>query len=251
MKSNQVILQWFAIIVVFAARRIPSPAIYRSLATSMIMIMFAITKALMSKQISHTKKPSRLNQFKQLVWIICLAGTIFTAITINLSFLVWGIVCYRKDFNRLPLSMHKYPLFGSIITLTYLVITHILMLKKCFKQHLQTKVRFIIISITHTLFCFVYLFTLTDVVIGGDTGNDDVAIFVITFFMLNLCLVIVSAKAAFSVSKLNDIWSLEKMTSKELCGIPNLLFAIVFLTFLGFSLIMVLYSLHVFPTYYA
>ena len=249
MKSNQVILQWFAIIVVFAARRIPSPAIYRSLATSMIMIMFAITKALMSKQISHTKKPSRLNQFKQLLWIICLAGTIFTAITINLSFLVWGIVCYRKDFNRLPLSMHKYPLFGAIITLTYLVITHILMLKNCFKQHLQTKVRFIIISITHTLLCFVYLFSLS--VIGGDTGNDDVAIFVITFFMLNLCLVIVSAKAAFSVSKLNDIWSLEKMTSKELCCIPNLLFVIVVLTFLGFNLIMVLYSLHVFPTFYA
>ena len=238
--------------VVFEGRRNPSPAIYISIVTSTTMIMFAITKALISQQISHTQTISKLKQVKHFVWIICLAGSIFiTNIVQFFEVFISGLLSYGKEYNRSSPSAQKQQLINAIIYSALVIVMFIFIWKNCFKQHLQTKVRFIIISITHTLFCFVYLFTLTDVVIGGDTGNDDVAIFVITFFMLNLCLVIVSAKAAFSVSKLNDIWSLEKMTSKELCCIPNLLFVIVVLTFLGFNLIMVLYSLHVFPTFYA
>ena len=61
--------------------------------------------------------------------------------------------------------------------------------------------------------------------------NIGVAMLMASFTMLNLPPFLVFAKAAFSVPKLNDIWSLEKMTSKELCWVPNLLFTIVFLTF--------------------
>ena len=242
MKPTQVVLQFFIIIVVFMARRIPSQAIYRSLATSITMIMFAITKALMSQQISHTKKTSKLKLAKQLVWIISLAGTIFTANTINLSMLVWGILCYGKEYNRIPLSMHKIHLLGSIISLTLIVFMCSFMYKNCFKQHSQTKVRFIVLSINHIINCIYDLLALIFTVFGQDIGNIGVAGPNISFIILNSSLVLVFAKAAFSASKLNDVWSLEKMTSKELCCIPNLLFSIVFLTFFLFILGCVLQS---------
>ena len=74
-------------------------------------------------------------------------------------------------------------------------------------------------------------------------------------YTINFChhsqfmIVIVFAKAAFSVSKLNDIWSLEKMTSKELCCIPNLLFSIVFLSFIPFTFFIVVNSFVGDPVY--
>ena len=70
-------------------------------------------------------------------------------------------------------------------------------------------------------------------------------------FLMNLLLVLVFLKAAFTVEKLNDILSLDKMTSKELCPIPNLLFTTVIMISMGFALFWVSYSFHVFPTYYA
>ena len=246
MKFTQVVLQFFVIQVVFMARIIPSPAIYRSLATSITMIMFAITKALMSQQTSHTKTISTLKQVKQLLWIICLAGTIFTVNIVRLNVLVYGFVSYGKEYSHTPPSIQS--LIGPIIDLSLYVFMCILMYKNCFKQHLQTKVRFIILTIHHIYICWSYSFML---ILSFLTENSSAVIFVICMLIYNLPLPVVFAKAAFSVSKLNDIWSLEKMTSKELCCIPNLLFVIVVLTFLGFNLIMVLYSLHVFPTFYA
>ena len=242
MKPTQAVLQMFVLQVVFFGRRIPSPAIYRSLATSITMIMFALTKALMSQQISHTKKTSKLKLAKQLVWIISLAGTIFTANTIQLNMLVWGFLCYGKEYNRMPLSMQKFNLLGSIISLTLVVFMCSFMYKNCFKQHSQTKVRFIVLSINHIINCIYNLIALIGFVFGQDTGNIGVAGPVIFVFILNSSLVLVFAKAAFSASKLNDVWSLEKMTSKELCCIPNLLFSIVFLTFCLFFLGFVLQS---------
>ena len=229
MKPTQGILQFFVLQVVFMSRRIPSPSLYRSLMTSIVMIMFAITKALMSKQISHTKKISKLKQVKQLVWIICLAGTIFTANIFNLNNFIWSCVCYGKEYNRSSPSAQKLQLIRTITYATLMIIMCIFIWKNCFKQHLQTKVRFISLSINHIINCMVVCLTLIFSIFGQDTGNIGSAGPLITMILPNLSLVLVFTKAAFSVAKLNDIWSLEKMTSKELCCIPNLLFTIVFL----------------------
>ena len=159
MKPTQGILQFFVIQVVFMARRIPSPSLYRSLMTSIIMIMFAITKALMSQQISHTKKISKLKQFKQLLWIICLAGTIFTANIFNLNNFIWSCVCYGKEYNRSSPSAQKLQLIRTITYATLMIIMCIFIWKNCFKQHLQTKVRFISLSISHIINCMVVCLT--------------------------------------------------------------------------------------------
>ena len=247
MKPIQVVLQTFVSGFVFMGRRIPSPAIYRSIGTSTLMIMFALTKALMSQQISHTKKKSKLKQVKQLVWIVCLAGTIFTSKIFILNILLFAFLSYGKDYNRLPPS--KQSLITPIIGLSLFVFTYIFVYKNCFKQHLQTKVRFITLSIYHFLMCMAIL----NEIVGhleDNIGSSGVATILLPFFMLSLSLVFVYMKGAFSVPKLNDIWSLEKMTSKELCFIPNLLFTIVFLPCFSTCLFFVLYSFGVFPTFY-
>ena len=231
MKPTQGILQFFVIQVVFMARRIPSPSLYRSLMTSIIMIMFAITKALMSQQISHTKKISKLKQVKQLVWIICLAGTIFTANIFNLNNFIWRCVCHGKEYNRSSPSAQKSQLIQVISYATLMISMSIFIWKNCFKKDSQTKVRFISLSIYHIINCIIDCMVLIISIFGQDTGNIGTAGISIVMIMLNSSLVLVFAKAAFSVSKLNDIWSLEKMTSRELCCIPNLLFTIVILSF--------------------
>ena len=242
MKPNQVILQSFVAGLVFLGRRIAPPSLIRSVVTSITIIMFAITKALMSQQISHTKKTSKLKQIKQLVWIICLAGTIFAVNILQLNVIVWGFICYGKEYNRSPPSTHKFSLLLSITGLTLFFFICIFMYKNCFKQHFQTKVRCIILSINHIINCISHLIHLNVFIFGQDTGNVGMAGFHIIMIILNLSLVFVFAKASFSVSKLNDIWSLEKMASKELCLIPNLLFTIVFLSFFLFVLGFVLQS---------
>ena len=185
----------------------------------------------MSQQISHTKKISKLKQVKQLVWIICLAGTIFTANIFNLNNFIWRCVCHGKEYNRSSPSAQKSQLIQVIAYATLMIIMCIFIWKNCFKQHLQTKVRFIILSINHIINCIVICLILIVSIFGEDTGNIGSAGPLITMILPNLSLVLVFAKAAFSVAKLNDIWSLEKMTSKELCCIPNLLFTIVILSF--------------------
>ena len=249
MKPPQVILQLFVNQVVFWGRRIPSPAIYRSLATSITMIMLAITKTLMSKQISHSKKISKLKQVKQLLWIVSLAATIFTANITNSSQLFLQFYAYGKDFNRESPSSQKGKILGFIGVSTILFIMCILLFKNCCKRHLQTRIRFIIISIYHILTCVFYSMGIIMVFVE-DTGNGGIVVPLTLLIMLNSSLALVFTKAAFSVSKLNDIWSLEKMTSKELCCIPNLLFSIVILSFLIFVLELVRTSI-VGDPYYA
>ena len=248
MKSTQVVLQFFIMIVVFTARRIPSPAMTRSLVTSTIMIMFAITKALMSQQTSHTKKTSRLKQFKQLVWIICLAGTIFTSNSIILNQFVWGWLSYGKEYNRASPSLQKLTLIVLIASSTLISIVGIFFWKNWFNQHLQTRIKFIMLSILHAINCMTFVYNIS-IVFAEDIGSEGIVIPSIFVIILNSSLVIVFAKAAFSVSKLNDIWSLEKMTSKELCCIPNLLFSIVFLSFIPFIFLVVVYSFVGDPVY--
>ena len=249
MKPNQVVLQLFVLQVVFWGRRIPSPAIYRSLATSITMIMLAITKTLMSKQISHSKKISKLKQVKQLLWIVSLAATIFTANITNSSQLFLQFYAYGKDFNRESPSSQKGKILGFIGVSTILFIMCIPLFKNCCKRHLQTRIRFIIISIYHILTCVFYSMGIIMVFVE-DTGNGGIVVPLTLLIILNSSLALVFTKAAFSVSKLNDIWSLEKMTSKELCCIPNLLFSIVILSFLIFVLELVRTSI-VGDPYYA
>ena len=249
MKPTQVVLQLFVLQVVFWGRRIPSPAIYRSLATSITMIMLAITKTLMSKQISHSKKISKLKQVKQLLWIVSLAATIFTANITNSSQLFLQFYAYGKDFNRESPSSQKGKILGFIGVSTILFIMCILLFKNCCKRHLQTRIRFIIISIYHILTCVFYSMGIIMVFVE-DTGNGGIVVPLTLLIILNSSLALVFTKAAFSVSKLNDIWSLEKMTSKELCCIPNLLFSIVILSFLIFVLELVRTSI-VGDPYYA
>ena len=124
------------------------------------------------------------------------------------------------------------------------------MFKNFFKPHLQTKVRFLILSIYHLINCLRCTLVILESVYHSNSGFGLTMLYV-PFVILNSSLVLVFSKAAFSVPKLNDIWSLEKMTSKDLCGIPNLLFTIAILSSMSFVLYNVLYSLHVFPTYYA
>ena len=223
--------------VVFEGRRNPSPAIYISIVTSTTMIMFAITKALISQQISHTQTISKLKQVKHFVWIICLAGSIFiTNIVQFFEVFISGLLSYGKEYNRSSPSAQKQQLINAIIYSALVIVMFIFIWKNCFKQHLQTKVRFVILSVYHINSCINLFMTLIVNVFGEDTGYIGVAANFMMFIILNLSLVLIFAKAALSVSKLNDIWSLEKMTSKESCLIPNLLFIIVFLPFFIFVL---------------
>ena len=151
---------------------------------------------------------------------------------------------------RVPPHVQKYYLSVTIIYATLVVFMCIFMFKNCFKQHLQTKVRFIILCIYHIIYCLFHSLALIGYVSGEDTASINFILPEVQHIILHVSLVLVFAKAAVSATKLNDIWSLEKMTSNELCRIPNLLFTIVFLSFFYSHLNTLLYSLHVFPTHY-
>ena len=249
--SLQLALQYFIIIVVFSGRIIPSSSIYRSLVTSTITILLAISKALMSHQVNHTKKTSKLKQIKQTVWIISLSGIIFITNIVVLTNLFAAVIKYGKDYYHMPPLMQKDYLIESIIHVTLIMFMCIFMYKNCFKQHLQTKVRFIILSIYHIFNCMAFSMALINSFCSEDFNNSIGFILpIVQHLILHSSLVLVFAKAAVSATKLNDIWSLEKMTSSELCRIPNFLFTIVFLSFFYSSLNTLLYSFHVPSTRY-
>ena len=184
----------------------------------------------MPKQTSHTKKNSKLKQIKQTLWILSLSGIIFiTNIVILCSFFA-AVINYGKDYYNVPPQMQKHYLIGAIIYVTLVVFMCIFMYKNCFKQHLQTKVRFIILSTYHITICVVNSILLISAFYAEDYAIIGFILPTVQHLILHSSLVLVFAKAAVSVTKLNDIWSL--MTSKELCWNPNLLFTIVFLSFL-------------------
>ena len=212
--------------------------------------MFAVTKALMSQQISHGKKKSKLKQIMQLVWIVCLTVIIFTTNTVQWTSFIYTFITYGKEYNRESPSDQKMFLIINIIQITLTIALCILMFKNFFKSHLQTKVRFFILSIYHLINSLRCALVILESVYHSNSGIGLTMLYV-PYVILNSSLVLVFAHAAFSVKKLNDIWSLEKVTSKNLCLIPNMLFAIVILSSTCFILYNVLYSLHVFPTYYA
>ena len=247
--SLQLALQYFIILVVFYGRRLASPSMFRSLVTSNITILLAITKTLMSQQVSHTKKKSKLKQIKQTVWIVSLSGIIFITNIVVLNNIFAAMINYGKDYYNAPPLMQKDYLVGSIIYVTSIVFMCIFMFKNCFKQHLQTKVRFIILSIYHISNFVGGFITLIDG-FYAENYNNIALLHIVQHLILHSSLVLVFTKAAVSATKLNDIWNLEKMTSNELCRIPNLLFTIVFLSFSYSHLNTLLYSLHVFPTHY-
>ena len=130
----QVALQIVVLSVVFTGRRIPSPAIYRSIATSITMIMFAVTKALMSQQISHDKKKSKLKQIKQLVWIVCLNIIIFTTNSVQWTSFIYTFITYGKEYNHKSPSDQKMFLIINIIQITLTVAMCIFMFKNFFKH---------------------------------------------------------------------------------------------------------------------
>ena len=212
--------------------------------------MFAVTKALMSQQISHDKKKSKLKQIKQLAWIVCLNVIIFTTNSVQWTSFIYTFITYGKEYNRESPSDQKMFLIINIIQMTLTIAMCIFMFKNFFKPHLQTKVRFLILSIYHLINCLRCTLVILESVYHSNSGIGLTMLYV-PYVILNSSLVLVFAKAVFSAPKLNDIWSLEKMTSKDLCFIPNLLFTIVILSSMSFVLYNVLYSLHVFPTYYA
>ena len=204
----------------------------------------------MSQQISHGKKESKLKQITQLLWIVCLNIIIFTTNSVQWTSFIYTFITYGKEYNRESPSDQKMFLIINIIQITLTVAMCIFMFKNFFKPHLQTKVRFLILSIYHLINCLRCTLVILESVYHSNSGFGLTMLYV-PFVILNSSLVLVFSKAAFSVPKLNDIWSLEKMTSKELCFIPNLLFTIVFLTILSVGLFFVLYSFGVFPTFYA
>ena len=142
--------------LVFWGRRIPSPSIYRSLAISNIMIMLGITKALMSQQISNDKKKSKLKQIKQLVWIISLSHIIFQVNMTQWSLYIFMLISYGQDFNRISSSEDN----SIFILVTLIICMYLFMYKNCFKQHLQTKVRFLTLSIYHLITCLANSFAI-------------------------------------------------------------------------------------------
>ena len=70
---------------------------YRSLVTSKEPILLAITKTLMSQQVSHTKKKSKLKQIKQSVWIVLLSGIIFITNIVTLSIFFTSVINYLRE----------------------------------------------------------------------------------------------------------------------------------------------------------
>ena len=116
-----------------------------------------------------------MKQVKQLLWIVCLAGNMFTANISNSSQLFLAFYSYGKDFNRESPSSQRGKLLGFIGVSTILFIMCILMYKNCCRQHLQTKIRFIIIIIYHIFTCIFYSMGIIMVFVD-DTGNDGIIV---------------------------------------------------------------------------
>ena len=113
---------------------------------------------------------------------------------------------------RVPPHVQKYYLSVTIIYATLVVFMCIFMFKNCFKQHLQTKVRFIILCIYHIIYCLFHSLALIDYISGDDTASINFILPEVQHVILHLSLVLVNSAEPVEGSKIaNNYWnSMEK-----------------------------------------
>ena len=103
---------------------------------------------------------------------------------------------------RVPPHVQKYYLSVTIIYATLVVFMCIFMFKNCFKQHLQTKVRFIILCIYHIIYCLFHSLALIDYISGDDTASINFILPEVQHVILHLSLVLVNSAEPVEGSKI-------------------------------------------------
>ena len=78
----------------------------------------AISKALMPKQVNHTKKTSKLKQIKQTVWIVSLSGNIFITNIVILNNFFAAVIKYGRGYFHTPPRKQTDFLIEAIINVT-------------------------------------------------------------------------------------------------------------------------------------
>ena len=204
----QALLQTFIAMVLFMGVRNPTYVQWLSQFTSMVMVVLSLSKVLMPPGVWGNKDMSLFSKIRNILWTVIMVSkttAIVNGIIMHIAF------CWRM-YPALPPLNQKVGLILTIISLVFFIPVKIFVYKSK-----QVQLKFVVLSI-HSLWVFLS-FTIVFYVLflphWSHIGNGGVAMANVLFYDGGLSWTILYAHAAFTATKLTDILSFDKLTSKS------------------------------------
>ena len=228
----QCTFQGFVIAALFLGKKNPTYIQYVSMVTSLVMVVLTLSKTLMPQKFSKNK--SLAEKVKNIVWALCISNILMFVVIFNLIF---GAAMAVNQIHLLSPAQLKLVLIikGVQLAIIFPTSMYVFCAKKL--QKINRKCLFIgilvFLNILESVIQWLTTFlNSTNFGSGGIMGYS-------VFLTFNLFVAFVFAKAAFIVRRVRDIWSLDLMTKKQLCPIPNMLLStVVLLHVAGFASIL-------------
>ena len=200
-------LQGFIIAALFMGIRNPTFAQFVSQFTSITMVYLSLSKALMPPGVLSNKDMSMFSKIKNILWtgiITSTAGTIFNGIIFNIAF-------FLRMCPALPALNQKVGLLLTITGLVFFLLVIIFVYKSK-----NVKLNFVVLSVFSLwgLLTGPFVFYVLFLPYWSHIGNGGVVMSNMLFYT-DLSKTILFAHAAFTVTKLRDILSFDKLTSKS------------------------------------
>ena len=195
--------------------------------TSFLMVVLTLSKTLMPQKFS--RKTSLAEKVKNIVWALCISNILGLVVLFNL---ILTATVYTQDTPLVSPSQLKLFFIISGISIAILILTYLSMNIFCGKylQNINRKCLNISIFIfLYQVHFWIIFFTIVLSTAVNSSFGSGFPIMISGFFISNFFVIFVFTKAAFIVSRVRDIWSLDVMTKKQLCPIPNMLLSSVVL----------------------
>ena len=201
------------------------------------MVVLTLSKTLMPQKFS--KKTSLAEKVKNIVWSVGVTNILMMVVIFNLILLAATCI---QDIPLLSPSKQKFFLIISSIFIVILILTYLSMYVFCAK--ILQKVNRKCLNISIFAFLYIVLICIQWLAINLHSQPQGFGGILMTslFCIGNFFVAFVFAKAAFIVSRVRDIWSLDLMTKKQLCPIPNMLLSTMVLFHVSTLAVMFLFG---------
>ena len=208
----QVLFQTAITMMYFMGIRNPTFAQWVSQFTSMIMVVLALLKALMPPGFWSNKEKSLISKVKNTVHMSNVVSGLFGMTSTGLIMMVANL------WRILPVLSPSYQTIVIVMLITGLifeVLANIFMFKNCMDKLKQVQLRCVILSLKFFYVVLTNSFVFYVLVLPNwsHIGNGGIAMYSFLVYA-NLSNAILFAKAAFTVTRLRDIFSFDVMTSK-------------------------------------
>ena len=218
-------------VALFLGKKNPTYIQWVSIFTSFFMVVVTLSKTLMPQKFS--RKQSLAEKAKNIVWAICISFMLMLVLILNLTFMAGSVI---NQIHFLSPAQQKMCFIIGGTQNAILILTYLSMYLFCAKRLKKINRKCLNISI------FVLLNTLggciswSTVLLNASPHGSGGVVMYTMLLIFNFFIAFVFAKAAFIVRCVREIWSLDVMTKKQLCPIPNMLLSTaVLLNVAGFA----------------